>query len=148
MRKSRDSRQAPMVTWRHHSGRVSTNNASRRLYREARAASGISSTKILRHLRKPRNNAPFVVYYWVTMFRLSISCVLVLMVSTLVTINGPVNAQDNPQLPNHTTVHLHWAPRPGVSRFRLQLASDRNFRDIVFDRVMSGLETEINDLAP
>ena len=82
------------------------------------------------------------------MFRLSISCVLILIVSTLVTINGSVNAQDNPQVPNHTTVHLRWGPRPGVSRFRLQLASDRNFRDIVFDRVISGLETDINDLAP
>jgi len=82
------------------------------------------------------------------MFRLSISCVLILIVSPLVTINGSVNAQDNPQLPNHTTVHLRWGRRPGVSRFRLQLASDHNFRDIVFDRVISGLETDINDLAP
>jgi outer membrane protein assembly factor BamB len=35
-----------------------------------------------------------------------------------------------------------------VSRYRLQLAQDRNFADIVFDRVVNGLESEINDLDP
>ena len=49
---------------------------------------------------------------------------------------------------NNTSVHLRWGPRPGVSRYRLQLAHDRNFADIVFDRVVNGLESEINDLDP
>jgi outer membrane protein assembly factor BamB len=35
-----------------------------------------------------------------------------------------------------------------VPRYRLQLAQDRNFADIVFDRVVNGLESEINDLDP
>ena len=47
-----------------------------------------------------------------------------------------------------TTVHLRWEARPGVSRYRLQLAADANFRDIVFDRVINGNQTEISDLAP
>lgn len=47
-----------------------------------------------------------------------------------------------------TTVHLRWGQRPGVSRYRLQLAQDRDFADIVFDRVVNGLESEINDLEP
>ena len=49
---------------------------------------------------------------------------------------------------SNTSVHLRWGPRPGVSRYRLQLAHDRSFADIVFDRVVNGLETEINDLDP
>jgi outer membrane protein assembly factor BamB len=47
-----------------------------------------------------------------------------------------------------TSVHLRWGQRPGVSRYRLQLAQDRDFADIVFDRVVEGLESEINDLDP
>lgn len=47
-----------------------------------------------------------------------------------------------------TTINLRWAPRPGVFRYRLQLASDRGFRDIVFDRVVNGHEYRIDDLPP
>jgi outer membrane protein assembly factor BamB len=47
-----------------------------------------------------------------------------------------------------TEVRLHWSPRPGVSRYRLQLASDNAFADIQFDRVVSGHEYKINDLLP
>lgn len=81
------------------------------------------------------------------MFRTSTICALILLVSTLVTIEGVVSAQNNPQLQN-TTVHLRWGQRAGVSRYRLQLAADVHFRDIVFDRVISGNETDVNDLAP
>jgi outer membrane protein assembly factor BamB len=44
--------------------------------------------------------------------------------------------------------HLRWGARPGVFRYRLQLAGDREFNDIVFDRVVSGNEYEISDLVP
>src|SRR2546423_1711797 len=81
------------------------------------------------------------------MFRISTICTLILIVATLVTIDGVVSAQNNPQLQN-TTVHLRWGQRAGVSRYRLQLAADVHFRDIVFDRVISGTETDVNDLAP
>src|SRR2546430_12740056 len=81
------------------------------------------------------------------MFRISTICTLILIVATLVTIDGVVSAQNNPQLQN-TTVHLRWGPRAGFSRYRLQLASDVHFRDIVFDRVITGTETDVNDLAP
>ncbi len=47
-----------------------------------------------------------------------------------------------------TNAHLRWGPRPGVLRYRLQLASDREFNDIIFDRVVSGNEYEISDLIP
>jgi outer membrane protein assembly factor BamB len=55
-----------------------------------------------------------------------------------------------PQEPTqaNTTVHLRWGTRPGVVRYRLQLANDSTFRDIVFDRVINGHETTVDDLAP
>jgi outer membrane protein assembly factor BamB len=54
---------------------------------------------------------------------------------------------DNTQA-NNTEVHLRWSPRPGVSRYRLQLASDSVFADILFDRVVAGSDYQINDLPP
>jgi outer membrane protein assembly factor BamB len=48
--------------------------------------------------------------------------------------------------PATTSVHLRWGARPGVTRYRLQVARDRNFTDIVFDRVVAGTEFEVNDL--
>lgn len=47
-----------------------------------------------------------------------------------------------------TSAHLHWGARPGVLRYRLQLANDREFNDIIFDRVVSGNEYEVSDLTP
>jgi outer membrane protein assembly factor BamB len=38
--------------------------------------------------------------------------------------------------------------RPGVTRYRLQLAQDTAFGDIVFDRVIWGHEYSVSDLAP
>src|SRR5438067_290605 len=45
-----------------------------------------------------------------------------------------------------TLVTLRWGPRPGVARYRLQLATDSDFVDIVFDRVVSGNQYQINNL--
>jgi outer membrane protein assembly factor BamB len=64
-----------------------------------------------------------------------------------------LSAQNSPPLPPpvskpNTSVHLRWGPQSGVSRYRVQLAHDRAFADIVFDRVVNGYETEINDLDP
>jgi outer membrane protein assembly factor BamB len=47
-----------------------------------------------------------------------------------------------------TEVHLHWGARPGVSRYRLQLANDSLFADIVFDHVVRGIDYQVNDLPP
>ena len=47
-----------------------------------------------------------------------------------------------------TSAHLRWGARPGVFRYRLQLASDREFNDTIFDRVVSGNEYEVSDLLP
>jgi outer membrane protein assembly factor BamB len=57
-----------------------------------------------------------------------------------------VTAQSQDSSQANTTVHLRWGARPGVLRYRLQLANDSSFRDIVFDRVITGNETTVEDL--
>jgi outer membrane protein assembly factor BamB len=47
-----------------------------------------------------------------------------------------------------TEVQLRWGIRPGVARYRLQLATDSLFSDIVFDRVVSGNDYRISELEP
>src|SRR2546425_2623196 len=62
---------------------------------------------------------------------------------------GLVSRQINTQTDNPgTTVTLRWDPRPGVSRYRLQLALDVGFADIVFDRVVNGNERQVTELPP
>jgi outer membrane protein assembly factor BamB len=43
---------------------------------------------------------------------------------------------------------LRWPARPRVRRFRLQVALDEKFNDIVFDRAVEGLEQEVSGLQP
>jgi outer membrane protein assembly factor BamB len=43
---------------------------------------------------------------------------------------------------------LHWPARPRVRRYRLQVALDQKFQDIVFDRAVEGLEQEVSGLQP
>jgi outer membrane protein assembly factor BamB len=78
----------------------------------------------------------------------------VLLLTAAMLLPGPVfvvaqgvQSQNNSQ-PAGTEVHLHWGVRPGVSRYRLQLASDNAFADIVFDRVVAGNDYQVNDLTP
>ena len=46
-----------------------------------------------------------------------------------------------------SSVTVRWSARPGVTRYRLQVAHDREFADIIFDGVVRGLEYQIDDLA-
>ncbi len=61
---------------------------------------------------------------------------------------GRMSAAQEPTQQPGTSVHLRWGPRPGVSRYRLQLAGNQNFSDIVVDRVITGNETDVTDLPP
>src|SRR5882672_11279839 len=74
----------------------------------------------------------------------------VLLLTAAMLLPGTVSvlAQTNTTETNTTEVHLRWGPRPGVSRYRLQLASDGAFADIVFDRVVAGNDYRVNDLPP
>src|SRR5688500_10288093 len=58
---------------------------------------------------------------------------------------GAAAVQGNPP---QTSVPLRWGARPAVSRYRLQLANDPTFSDVIFDRVVSGHEYRLNDLLP
>jgi len=79
------------------------------------------------------------------MFRLSIALALLLVLAPQRP-DSLATAQDKSLPQSNTKVHLHWGARPGVLRYRLQLAVDREFRDIVFDRIVNGTETDVNDL--
>jgi outer membrane protein assembly factor BamB len=81
--------------------------------------------------------------YWLTMFRLAPTSLLIF--SLALTLGAHVNGTPNPQQ-SDTAVHLRWGERAGVSRYRLQLAADVNFRDIIFDRVINGNQTVITDV--
>lgn len=85
------------------------------------------------------------------MFRLAPASLLILSLALAMFARVPRIAgasQDPNQQQSDTKVHLRWGERAGVSRYRLQLAADVNFRDIVFDRVINGNQTEIGDLTP
>ena len=78
-------------------------------------------------------------------------CVLLLAAAILFASASPTGCAQARQLPQpqtQTTIRLHWGPQTGVARYRLQLAQDREFTDIVFDRVVVGTEIVINDLLP
>src|SRR5207253_9964068 len=60
---------------------------------------------------------------------------------------GPQPSNAGSQVSAPATVTMHWGARQGVIRYRLQLANDASFNDIVFDRVVSGLEYRVRELA-
>jgi outer membrane protein assembly factor BamB len=67
----------------------------------------------------------------------------------LIHTHSPISqSQQPPPAAVLQTIHLRWGAQPGVGRYRLQLATDRGFNDIVFDRVVTGTEYEIKDLTP
>jgi outer membrane protein assembly factor BamB len=45
-------------------------------------------------------------------------------------------------------VVVRWAGRSGIRRYRLQLATDEKFSDIVFDRAVEGQQYTVTELAP
>lgn len=50
--------------------------------------------------------------------------------------------------PPAATLKLRWPEKPRVRRYRLQLARDQEFNDIVFDRAVIGLEQDVTGLQP
>lgn len=78
---------------------------------------------------------------------LKIACCLYLVFVLLLASKSPLLAFAAPSQ-EKAAVKLSWAERRGVARYRLQLARDARFRDIIFDRVVSGTEHVIADLEP
>ncbi|HVF54775.1 MAG TPA: PQQ-binding-like beta-propeller repeat protein [Pyrinomonadaceae bacterium] len=48
----------------------------------------------------------------------------------------------------NTSILIRWAGKPGVERYRLQLASDAAFGDVVFDQAVVGRQYVVKGLAP
>lgn len=46
------------------------------------------------------------------------------------------------------TAHIVWSKQPGVSRYRLQIASDARFTDVLYDGLVTGHDYVVRDLAP
>lgn len=79
----------------------------------------------------------------------------VLVLTAIIILPSPISvlaqneqSQNSPQTDATTTVHLRWGSRTGISRYRLQLARDVGFSDIVMDRVVNGNGYQTNDLSP
>ena len=56
----------------------------------------------------------------------------------------------NPQniSPPSAPDHIRWNPEPGVQRYRLQISTDNNFNDVMFDKGVTGREYIPRNLAP
>jgi len=79
------------------------------------------------------------------------SRLLVLMAVVVLYATGAVAQRPEatpPQTSPQTLVSVRWGARAGVTRYRLQLANDPGFADIVFDRVVYGNEYQVNELLP
>lgn len=63
------------------------------------------------------------------------------------TVSAPVPTLP-PAKPPTTALHLKWPGQPGVLRYRLQVARDEQFTDIVFDRAVFGMEYLVTGLVP
>ena len=46
------------------------------------------------------------------------------------------------------TAKIAWSKQPGVTTYRLQIANDERFQDVLFDRLLDGNEYIVNDLPP
>ncbi len=45
-------------------------------------------------------------------------------------------------------VKIHWNKQPGITKYRLQIARDEKFSDVLFDGLIKGSEYVVRDLAP
>ncbi|HZH29295.1 MAG TPA: PQQ-binding-like beta-propeller repeat protein [Pyrinomonadaceae bacterium] len=80
-----------------------------------------------------------------------------LCLSLLVAFSLPMSARAQPAAATQKSnsaeqaaapLKLKWAAKPRVRRYRLQVALDEKFTDIVFDRAVVGLEQEVAGLQP
>ena len=59
------------------------------------------------------------------------------------------NAQRKPEARQvNTSILIRWAGKPGVERYRLQLASDAGFNDVVFDQAVVGRQYVVKGMTP
>src|SRR4051812_13035038 len=63
-------------------------------------------------------------------------------------LNNPGPSVEPPKPPVTGTARIAWAGTPKIARYRLQLARDEAFSDLVFDKVVVGREYTVTELAP
>ena len=76
--------------------------------------------------------------------------VAVVAAAAIVAAQPPAGAppQEAEQAGAETEITLRWPARPRVERYRVQVASDPRFSDIVFDGAVEGVEKKVTGLAP
>ncbi len=58
-----------------------------------------------------------------------------------------LNAQEKSvETPTPVSMTIRWNEQAGISRYRLQIARDENFDDIILDRAVTGSEYKVDDL--
>lgn len=94
----------------------------------------------------------FVVYRYVTIFCSALVRVLLLLVVitpfSFTVAAAQANLSNSQKSTSGPMVTLQWDSQPGSSRYRLQIARDSLFTDIVFDAVVAGTQRQVSDLAP
>src|ERR1043165_5245440 len=82
-------------------------------------------------------------------FRLALLTIFLILATafhSLAQTTGRAQAATSRQV--KTSLHLVWPGQPGVLRYRLQLALDGEFNNIVFDRAVFGTEYVVTELNP
>ncbi len=74
-------------------------------------------------------------------------CVLVLGISALLFAQGETTHAVLPHQTN-ASAHIKWEGTPKIARYRLQLSSNEQFSDIIFDKLVQGREYTVTELAP
>src|SRR5438067_1003981 len=63
--------------------------------------------------------------------------------------SAPQGPQQTPQAQEVTpSILVRWEGKPGVNRYRLQVARDREFQDVVFDQAVEGRQYVVKGLPP
>ncbi|HEX8922897.1 MAG TPA: hypothetical protein VF766_15590, partial [Pyrinomonadaceae bacterium] len=78
--------------------------------------------------------------------RLTIRFILLTLLLAIVPTPNLLAQSSPPTAQAKTSLHLRWPGQQGVLRYRLQLAKDEQFKDIVFDRAVFGTEYVVTEL--
>jgi outer membrane protein assembly factor BamB len=78
--------------------------------------------------------------------RLMLRFILLTLIFAVAPAPGILAQSNPPPAQAKTVLHLRWPGQQGVLRYRLQLARDQQFKDIVFDRAVYGTEYAVTEL--
>jgi outer membrane protein assembly factor BamB len=83
-----------------------------------------------------------------TTLRVLTFCLVALLAAPLSPQAAPAQRQGEQAQTVQTSIRLSWPGRSGVRRYRLQLATDEKFEDVVFDRAVEGQQYTVTELPP